>query len=271
MPAQTISEISELAEFLGEEYLKTKGVDLYGIMDARNITYSFNNYGKSFEGLLEYKYGEFHIFLNKELLKTKNGTRTRFTAAHEIGHYSIDAHRIQLENGKSLSFNGKVLTPAQLKMEREANTFASNLLMPKSSFLKIISANSLGIQAIFSAQKRFSTSLEATAIQYMQLDVSPSVLIRWDSAFSVKKILVTKSFMAKTGIYKVPQIIINHKHLNDIKDLLSQPKSTHYEGATSLSSWIATIPKGGKHDVFAVEQTRTMGPYGAFTLLTIEF
>lgn len=63
------------------------------------------------------------------LNRTESARRQRFTLAHEIGH-------IVLHKGKSfVDFRKSIMDPADEK-EREANRFASELLMPAEQFLQ---------------------------------------------------------------------------------------------------------------------------------------
>jgi Zn-dependent peptidase ImmA (M78 family) len=50
-------------------------------------------------------------------------TRKRFSLAHEIGHFAL--------NHGPLSFLSNFIDARDIKQEREANKFASELLMPK--------------------------------------------------------------------------------------------------------------------------------------------
>ena len=61
----------------------------------------------------------------------------RFTVAHECGHYFL--HRQKYPAGVSLDEAG-VDGRAKIQIEREANDFASSLLMPLDDFRKQISA-----------------------------------------------------------------------------------------------------------------------------------
>ncbi|MCY4210323.1 MAG: ImmA/IrrE family metallo-endopeptidase [Gammaproteobacteria bacterium] len=100
----------------------------------------------------------------------------RFTVAHEIGHYVLDGHmdHLQLQDGgihySKAGFHGD-------RYEREADYFASQLLMPDSLFVKVLAANDDGMSAIKNLADRCQTSLTATAIRYAETTDSASVIV----------------------------------------------------------------------------------------------
>ena len=94
------------------------------------------------------------IVLNRHLL----GDRLRFTLAHELGHLVM--HSVPSPN-----------------MEKEANEFASELLMPEKLFLKESSGKPFTPLLIKQLAERFKTSLTATIFRYLQFDLHPICLI----------------------------------------------------------------------------------------------
>ena len=75
--------------------------------------------------------GGYEILVNS----THAESRKRFTVAHEIGHYVYHRDRLGLGTGDTLAFrtDGSDYPNPHIgpREEREANTFAANLLMPK--------------------------------------------------------------------------------------------------------------------------------------------
>src|SRR5665811_266692 len=83
--------IGELAEGISKYFIKKYGeVDPELIAVENGITFSYGNYGDCFDGMLEFSKEKFHIYLN-DYGFAKN-ERTRFTFAHEIGHFYICEH-----------------------------------------------------------------------------------------------------------------------------------------------------------------------------------
>ena len=88
--------------------------------------------------------------------------RQRFTIAHEIGHFVLNhGNDEDLVDG---SFNGN----AGNSIEREANAFASFLLMPKDWVLERHKAKGLDLEAL---AKEFKVSAQAMTIRLLELDL----------------------------------------------------------------------------------------------------
>jgi Zn-dependent peptidase ImmA (M78 family) len=81
--------------------------------------------------------------------------RRRFTIAHELGHIIVDTA------GPRGPQHGK-------ELERLCDMFATEILMPKKTFVEQAS-NEIGIKEIFRLARLFDTSLTSTAIRYAEL------------------------------------------------------------------------------------------------------
>ncbi len=65
------------------------------------------------------------------LLPGQHHPRTRFSIAHELGHYFLEPHRAYLRRtGKSHPSKGEFLSDRTIEMEADA--FAAGLLMPSA-------------------------------------------------------------------------------------------------------------------------------------------
>ncbi len=107
----------------------------------------------------------------------ENRGRKNFTAAHEIGHVMM-----HIQTGKQSEFectNNDLSGRENAKKlyEKEANEFASSLLMPKSLINKSILQNDLNWQLIQSIYNDCETSLEATARRVVRLSDEACALI----------------------------------------------------------------------------------------------
>ena len=60
--------------------------------------------------------------------------RRMFTLAHEIGHIVLHKELIQKKGGQDIAYRMDLQSSSDIKMEREANEFAANLLMPQQLF-----------------------------------------------------------------------------------------------------------------------------------------
>lgn len=91
----------------------------------------------------------------------------RFSVAHELGHYFLEGHvDAVLKLGPHASRAG---FQSDDKYEREADLFASSLLMPEDAFKKALQAAGSGLSAIESLAQSAKTSLTSTAFRYHEL------------------------------------------------------------------------------------------------------
>lgn len=90
----------------------------------------------------------------------------RFTVAHELGHYFLPGHPEKLfprGNGLHESKSGFISGDP---LERQADYFASALLMPVHQFREAVDGAGGGFAAIEKLAKLCKTSITATAIRY---------------------------------------------------------------------------------------------------------
>jgi Zn-dependent peptidase ImmA (M78 family) len=123
--------LNELASSIADFHFPRGVINPEIIAEKNNITYSYGNYDDSFDGLIEFRNNKFHIYINVDRLGHAYTERARFTFAHELGHFFIDSHRNSLKLGQSpshCSFTGFVNNN---KAERQADYFASCLLLPE--------------------------------------------------------------------------------------------------------------------------------------------
>lgn len=136
-----------------------------------------NDYGDDFEGLLSYSNGKFCIHLNTQKYSTANHPRFRFTFAHELGHYIIDEHRMALMSPGMKPHGSFPLVSQDLLIEREADLFASCLLMPESRIAKDIASRKFGIQLINDISSTYNVSVTAVVLRFIALDFRPLMII----------------------------------------------------------------------------------------------
>lgn len=151
-------------------------VDVVKIAKDNGITYSLNDYQKYFDGMLEHESGSFHIFINNHGKLNMNTPRLRFSFAHELGHYFIDEHRTMLEAGNSLYCPSFYKMHQKQIIEKEADYFASNLLMPESKFGPLCKGV-FSYELVERLQRIFNTSLSATLFRYMELGEIPIMVV----------------------------------------------------------------------------------------------
>lgn len=109
---------------------------------------------------------EFGIYYSSHI---DNDGLIRFTVAHELGHYFLPGHVEALfASGTSthLSRGGFV---SKDRYERQADRYASALLMPRHLFVPALQETDPGLPAVQTLSEKCRTSLTATAIRYAKL------------------------------------------------------------------------------------------------------
>lgn len=170
-------------------------LNLASIAENEGLTFNLGDYEDYFDGLLEYEDGHFHIFLNDHGKYNIDTPRIRFSFAHELGHYYIDEHRQVLESGKSLHIPSRYLLEQKDPVEKEADFFASCLLMPESVFHRKCSGK-FSYNLVSELQSYFGTSLSATLIRYMQIGSYPICVV------SVKNGVIQQKWFSYDFPYK---------------------------------------------------------------------
>ncbi len=142
------NNIKKLAEYIALQY-NEKATPLKKIAVDEELDIFYDNYeSNTFDGMTIFDNGRFYIHLNIDRDNRPDSDRGRFTLAHELGHYFIDNHRIGLKNG-ILKPHPSLTNQAQFTaIEREADYFASCLLMPENRFLKDISKKKFNFDII---------------------------------------------------------------------------------------------------------------------------
>lgn len=160
------------------------------ILAEEELDLFYDSYGDSFDGMTIYDDSQFFIHINTFRGNRPNTPRSRFTIAHELGHYFIDNHRIGLKKGLLSPHPSKNNENTHFKIEREADYFASCLLMPEERFKKHIQRKKFEFSIIKSLSEHFQTSITATAIRFADIGNHPIMIVfgekgkikwRWNS------------------------------------------------------------------------------------------
>ena len=108
--------------------------------------------------------------------------RQRFTIAHELGHFVL--HRGQRPNfscDKESVYSG---ADRMRSIEREADDFASNLLMPGDLLRDAISDRRIDLHVLSALAKRFQVSFESLCIRFIKFTPLRAILVYWDNGFA---------------------------------------------------------------------------------------
>lgn len=136
------------------------------------------DFGEAFDGQLEYhrKQNRFILFLSTKydagVEFGEHHARTRFSLAHEFGHYSLEAHRAYLMGDGKPHASASEFRSDQI-VEREADAFAAGLLMPSRLVRPIINRAEPSFDRIANYSNDFQTSIVSTAIRTVQLSDFP--------------------------------------------------------------------------------------------------
>lgn len=175
--------VADFAESIAMDRFGGSWVDPVRIIDScPGLTWSAGSYGDHFDGLIESDGRRFHIYMNEDRCARIDGGRGAFTLAHELGHYFLDEHRHWLETHPHRSHCSFVLQDEALQKphEREADVFATNLLLPRRPFQRLVGCPTPGGDAIVAAADHFHTTLSSTAIRFTELEPFPCAVIKWE-------------------------------------------------------------------------------------------
>lgn len=167
--------IKELAEFIALEHDEII-TPLEKIIISEDVAVFHDDYGNAFDGIIVFD-SEFYIHINTKRGNRIDTPRGRFTLAHELGHYFIDNHRNGLQNGLLEPHPSKNNAAKHQKIEREADYFASCLLMPEKRFSKDCLSRKFQFSIIEELAKRYNVSLTACAIRFADIGNHPIMIV----------------------------------------------------------------------------------------------
>lgn len=102
--------------------------------------------------------------------------RVNFTIAHELGHYLL--HRNQRDTFQCGSLQMIEYDSIESRrIEVQANTFASYLLMPKTDFEAQVTGHDLSFELLGHCAERYETSLTATALKWLEFTAEAAMLV----------------------------------------------------------------------------------------------
>ena len=158
--------IKELAETIAMEY-QEKATPLDSIIDDEGLVVYYDSYGKdTVDGMTFYENGKFYIHLNTDLGNKPDSAKGRFTLAHELGHYYIDSHRIGLKKGLLTPHPSRTNLKQFNRIEREADYFASCLLMPEARFKEDCYKKKFSLELIDFLKEEYKVSRTACAFRF---------------------------------------------------------------------------------------------------------
>ena len=211
--------IKELAETIALDY-QDKVTPLDKIINDEELSVFYDGYGKNtFDGMTIYENGKFYIHINTDLGNKKDSVKGRFTLAHELGHYYIDSHRIGLKKGLLSPHPSRTNQKQFNQIEREADFFASCLLMPEERFSKDVYRKTFNIDLIDFLKEEYQVSRTACAFRFADIG-NHSIMIIYGEAGMVKWYNCSKDFPYKYLLHEktvAPNTVMGeyYKNIND--------------------------------------------------------
>jgi len=263
------TEIAELVSFIFEEYKISENLNLDQLLNDLKITISYGDYEDAFDGLLEYNNGFFHIFCNEKRLNVKNSPRSRFTIAHELGHYFIEEHRLALISGNLIGHCSFSDYQSDDIIEQEADFFATSLLLPELKFQNLSKKRRKGFDAILFLSDFFRTSITSTAIRFVSLNLAPCLIIKWkDNEYQWKQISDDFRFDNYKKTIEVYNSSLRGSATEKAFKSSQNPDNGFFESITTASIWFPCISNGSYKDILLIEQAIKLGSHGIITFLS---
>jgi Zn-dependent peptidase ImmA (M78 family) len=266
--AARLNEISALAESVANEYCSNERFNPTPILKDNRITISYGYYDTAFDGMLEHRKQRFHIYCNLDRVGNAKSPRARFTIAHELGHYFIDEHRNALSSGMVPAHGSQSEFESKLPVEREADYFASYLLMPSAEFDQMARRQKVGLAGILAIAKYFNASVTSAAIRYVQTDIVPCVVVKWSPTHFQWQWISTEPFRARLrsvtrNLTSLPNDCPTRMALSGAES----PSSGYFEAGTTAANWFPFLNDGDARNVILMEQAIKLGRFGVLTLL----
>ncbi len=194
-PQKVANQISaQLAIFFGEERFPI-AVKEWGVQYSKDICPNKNNcqncknkdciakisglpLSKNTDGCLKKTENGWVIIYNESI---KYPGRINFTIAHEFGHYIL--HRKKYPHGLNCDKNDINRDDDVKFVEREANIFASYLLMPLDDFRETSKKYPFSIELFKVLADRYKTSLTATVLKWIDMTDKMAMAVFSDNGF----------------------------------------------------------------------------------------
>lgn len=226
-------------------------------MEAPSLTLVGAHFHDAFDGQLEYhsRQRTFLLFFNTKYDNARaaysHHPRTRFSIAHELGHFYIERHRAYLMGGGSPhGSKGEFL--ADRMVEREADAFAAGLLMPSKLLRPMVNAGLLTLSVVEDLAARFDTSVLSTAIRAVQLSDFPcAVLALRDGRIAWT---LASSCLSKEGCYPMSRAPITSPTAKVQWDAFTRGGSQKASSSGRVARWFRTFSREDLADVSLQEE-----------------
>lgn len=161
--------ISELANFISLRFFEKGAVQLEKIALDESLPVGYFNYKNYFDGLLVYD-SHFSIHLNIDTGNYKGSKRSRFSMAHELGHYFIPDHHRAIKKGTFQAHKSSFMVKQKDYREEEADYFASRLLMPSVPFKQACGREKFSLRLVDRISDTFNVSKISALLRFADED-----------------------------------------------------------------------------------------------------
>ncbi|TQM02671.1 ImmA/IrrE family metallo-endopeptidase [Stenotrophomonas muris] len=138
--AADMANIQQVRALLDGAGLGDAPVDVSGAASLLGLQIVYEQMADEMSGYLENRNGQWVVGVNAY----HAGVRQRFTIAHEIAHYVL--HRKQQGTFRDVIFMRR--SSNANSMEREADTFAAQLLMPEDQLIRDIRSGMVNVMML---------------------------------------------------------------------------------------------------------------------------
>jgi len=219
MNSRNNSKIKKLAESIALLY-EDEATPLEKIIEDEDLDVFYDNYERNtFDGMTVYDEGYFYIHINIDRGNIMGSDRGRFTLAHELGHYYIENHRIGLKKGLLKPHPSICNNEQYYLIEREADYFASCLLMPELRFCKDINNRKFEFSIIEDLRYKYKVSRTACLLRFADIGNQP-IMVLYAENNRIKWKYNSKDFPFKYFIYDdlVPKHTVMEDYFKGHKD-----------------------------------------------------
>jgi hypothetical protein len=227
-----------------------------------------SDFGNRFDGKLRYNSEKrcFALLYNTKYdagcRPGNHHPRTRFSIAHELGHYYLEHHHAYLTHGGRSHASINEFRSKSL-IEKEADAFAASLLLPTDFVNPIVNSGEVSLARLEDLATNFETSLVSTAIRSVQLSHFPCALV------GIRQSAVAWTFpssaLIRAGIYPNKGVLPRN---------VSEPRAGFHVGAGDqpktegrVRDWFNTYERDDLGQVFVTEEYVPVTSMGTLLVL----
>ena len=158
---------------------KDKGFDWQELCLHEGIAVKHDTFAEKFDALIVYEKvkKKFTIIVNDRNLRGMPAYRINFTICHELGHYFLPEHRYMLERKGMMAQVVQSARNGRTVEEREADYFASHLLMPTAQIAQDFAQQRFSPAFIQEVANRYKVSRDACLMRYIEIGPGAMMLV----------------------------------------------------------------------------------------------